>query len=243
MLFFSFLLKMLHKFPWALGLGTFSLFTFCLVLTLQHQLLACLRGILVHSIENVWFFNSSRVAQVDWLLLRNLVFHRHSPNWPEIANFVKKFPNRPRRVESERVGFLVVNILNLKFGVPNWFSWTTCLGQLCVCSRPMSHRGTSSFNFHRGHDIVVIGNIQLGFMKDVFKRTKSTLSTVQPSVIENVGSWFWNQELLQYPCGVYGWVGYCHRMIANPNCYVQRIKSKNPIHTLSSIPEKELLIL
>ena len=38
-------------------------------------------------------FFLSRWAPVSWMLFRRLFFHRHTPDWPEIPNFVKRFPN------------------------------------------------------------------------------------------------------------------------------------------------------
>ena len=49
---------------------------------------------LVYALEDVRFLNFlSRWAPVSWMLFRRLFFHRHTPDWPEIPNFVKRFPN------------------------------------------------------------------------------------------------------------------------------------------------------
>ena len=67
---------------------------FCLVLILQHQFLAYLRNILLWTrlrMSDFWIWVGW--APVAWLLSRLLFFHRHTPDWPEIPNFVKRFPH------------------------------------------------------------------------------------------------------------------------------------------------------
>ena len=59
-----------------------------------HQFPGCQRNnLLSTSLEKIRLLNLSRVAPVSWMLVRLLFFHRHSPNWPEIPNFVKRFPH------------------------------------------------------------------------------------------------------------------------------------------------------
>ena len=82
------------KFPWALGYRMFYLITFCLVLILQPQFPAGLKRIVLSMrlrMSDFWIFESGSTSFLD--AISTSFFHRHTPDWPEIPNFVKRFPN------------------------------------------------------------------------------------------------------------------------------------------------------
>ena len=55
----------------------------CFQLLLEHSL--------VDSLGNIRLLTLKRFAPVSWMRFRLLFFHRYSPVWPEIPNFVKRF--------------------------------------------------------------------------------------------------------------------------------------------------------
>ena len=82
-----------------------------------------------------------------------------------------------------------------------------------VSSRHMSHRGTSSFDYHFDHGFVVFKDIQLRFPfgKNVcwWVRDPLHLTDQQLVFFWLSGPWFWNQELRQFPGGLYVWFEPC----------------------------------
>ena len=52
---------------------------------------------LVESLGHIRLLNLSRLTPIAWMLVRLLISDRHSPDWPEIPNFVKRFPHSSGR--------------------------------------------------------------------------------------------------------------------------------------------------
>ena len=78
---------------------------------------------LVDSLENFRLLILKRIAPVSWMLFRLLFFHRYSPDWPEIPNFVKRFPHSFARAPPDMVSLSPLESLRSKSSSNLFLTW------------------------------------------------------------------------------------------------------------------------